>query len=164
MSVTAPGLHRLFTFPRSSKSAIRGEERMRCDCRLAGRTLLHCNNTLLGRYDDDLKVLVDAISRFCETKLVLPLRSPELPIRCRPRAILQSVLGHLLAAKSITDESGHLDVALRPSIMDPTVQFPTGYTASIGFIPIALRMSFETSACRRFAGACGEVILRCSQS
>jgi hypothetical protein len=80
-----------------------------------------CNNRLLGRYDDDLKALVDAISSVCESRLVLPRRSPELPIRCRPRAVLQSVLGHLLAAKSVTDERGQVDVALRPSILDPAV-------------------------------------------
>lgn len=89
------------------------------------RTLCgYCNNTLLGRYDDDLKALVDAISSFCQSKLVLPRRSPELPIRCRPRAVLQSVLGHLLAAKSITDEGGQVDIALRPSILDPAVPIP----------------------------------------
>lgn len=89
------------------------------------RTLCgHCNNVLLGRYDDDLKMLVDSVSSFCESRLVLPRRSPELPIRCRPRAVLQSVLGHLLAAKSITDESAKVDVALRPSILDPVVPIP----------------------------------------
>ena len=89
------------------------------------RTLCgYCNNTLLGRYDDDLKALVDAISSFCESRLVLPRLSPELPLRCRPRAVLQSVLGHLLAAKSITDEVGQVDVALRPSILDPAVPIP----------------------------------------
>lgn len=89
------------------------------------RTLCsNCNNTLLGRYDSALKDLADAISRFCESGLVLPRRSPELSIRCRPRAVLQSVLGHLLAAKSITDEGCNIDVALRPSILDPTVPIP----------------------------------------
>jgi hypothetical protein len=84
----------------------------------------YCNNTLLGSYDDDLKALVDAISNFCESRLVLPRRSPELPLRCRPRAVLQSVLGHLLSAKSITDELGTFDVALRPSILDPAAPIP----------------------------------------
>jgi hypothetical protein len=89
------------------------------------RTLCgYCNNTLLGSYDNDLKVLVDAVSNFCESRLVLPRRSPELPLRCRPRAVLQSVLGHLLAAKSITDEQGTVDVALRPSILDPAAPIP----------------------------------------
>ena len=84
----------------------------------------HCNNTLLGIYDHDLKVLVDAISNFCESGLVLPRRSHELPLKCRPRAVLQSVLGHLLAAKSITDERGQFDVDLRPSILNPAVPIP----------------------------------------
>lgn len=89
------------------------------------RTLCgYCNNTLLGRYDDDLKTLAHSISSFCESRLVLPRRSPELPVRCRPRAIIQSVLGHLLAAKSVTDARGHLDVALRPSILDPATPVP----------------------------------------
>lgn len=83
-----------------------------------------CNNRIIGDYDKELGLLTGRLADFCSSGIVLPAQYPYLPVRCRPRAVLQSVLGHLLAAKSWTDETSAIDTALRPCIAAPGGPLP----------------------------------------
>jgi hypothetical protein len=73
-----------------------------------------CNNNL-GKYDRALVDFTQKIESFVESRLTLP---NSFDIECYPNAIMRSILGHLLAAKTETD-SVIIDDIIRPSILNP---------------------------------------------
>ncbi len=73
-----------------------------------------CNNKLGNRYDWALGEFSKKIESFIESKLTLP---DSFEVECYPNAIIRSVLGHLLAAKTETDEVV-IDKLIRPCILD----------------------------------------------
>jgi hypothetical protein len=76
-----------------------------------------CNNFLGSRYDRALGDLSLRIESFVESNLILP---PSFEVECQPSAVIRSVLGHLLAAKTETDEVV-LDGLIRPFVIDPSM-------------------------------------------
>ncbi|MDC0833309.1 hypothetical protein POG22_09860 [Geitlerinema sp. CS-897] len=79
-----------------------------------------CNNKLGINYDRRLGEFSRQIEKFVETKLELP---PAFQVECYPNAIMRSVLGHLLAAKTETDNS-EIDRLIRPCILDDSIPIP----------------------------------------
>jgi hypothetical protein len=75
-----------------------------------------CNNGL-GGYDRALSEFSQKIETFINSKLILP---ESFEVECYPNAIMRSVLGHLLAAKTETDEVV-IDNLIRPCILDPSL-------------------------------------------
>ncbi len=73
-----------------------------------------CNNKLGDKYDWALGEFSRKVESFVESSLVLP---DSFEIECYPNAIMRSVLGHILAAKTQTDEVV-VDTLIRPSIFD----------------------------------------------
>lgn len=78
-----------------------------------------CNNSLIN-FDKQLKYFCQRVSKAISSKLILP--NP-YPIECRPNAIMKSVLGHLLAAKTQTDDVV-IDAAIRPCLQDFSIPIP----------------------------------------
>lgn len=76
-----------------------------------------CNNKLGNRYDWALGEFSQKVETFIESKLILP---DYFEVECYPNAIMRSILGHLLAAKTETDEVV-IDKLIRPSILDPSL-------------------------------------------
>jgi hypothetical protein len=76
-----------------------------------------CNNGLGSKYDLALGEFSKKVESFVESSIALP---DSFEIECCPNAILRSVLGHLLAAKTETDEIV-IDSLIRPSILNETV-------------------------------------------
>jgi hypothetical protein len=76
-----------------------------------------CNNLLGYKYDWALGELARRIERFVESNLSLP---DSFEVECLPNAVMRSVLGHLLSAKTETDEVV-VDGLIRPSIIDPSI-------------------------------------------
>ncbi len=76
-----------------------------------------CNNLLGSKYDWALGELARRIESFVESNLSLP---DSFEVECLPNAVMRSVLGHLLAAKTETDEVV-VDELIRPSIIDPSI-------------------------------------------
>ncbi|MCY7337238.1 MAG: hypothetical protein LH613_13665 [Chamaesiphon sp.] len=76
-----------------------------------------CNNFLGRKYDKQLGELSRKIESFVESNLVLP---DSFEVECQPNAVLRSILGHLLAAKTETDEV-IIDKLIRPSVIDPSI-------------------------------------------
>ncbi|RAM47956.1 MAG: hypothetical protein C6Y22_30525 [Hapalosiphonaceae cyanobacterium JJU2] len=76
-----------------------------------------CNNGLGTKYDWALGELSKKIESFVESNLILP---DSFEVECHPNAIMRSVLGHLLAAKTETDEVV-IDNLIRPCILDPSL-------------------------------------------
>jgi len=76
-----------------------------------------CNNSLGTRYDQCLGDFSRTIESSIESNLILP---SSFEMECRPNAIMRSVLGHLLAAKTETDEV-IIDKLIRPCILDPSL-------------------------------------------
>lgn len=74
-----------------------------------------CNNKLGSRYDDALGEFSRKIESFVESCIALP---DSFEVECYPNAIMRSILGHLLAAKTETDEVV-IDNLIRPFIFDP---------------------------------------------
>ncbi|MEH2214853.1 hypothetical protein [Nostoc sp.] len=79
-----------------------------------------CNNKLGNRYDWALGELSQKIEGFVESSLTLP---NYFEVECYPNAIMHSVLGHLLAAKTQTDEVV-IDTLIRPCILDNSLPIP----------------------------------------
>ena len=79
-----------------------------------------CNNGLGTRYDWALGEFSQKIENFINSKLILP---DSFEIECHPNAIMRSVLGHLLAAKTETDEVV-IDNLIRPCILEPSLPVP----------------------------------------
>lgn len=81
------------------------------------QTIYHdCNNGLGTRYDKALGEFSQKIESFIKSNLILP---GSFEVECYPNAIMRSVLGHLLAAKTETDKVV-LDELIRPCILDPS--------------------------------------------
>jgi len=76
-----------------------------------------CNNLLGSRYDWALGDLARRIEGFVESNLNLP---DSFEVECLPNAVMRSILGHLLAAKTETDEVV-IDELIRPSIIDQSI-------------------------------------------
>ncbi|PMB07043.1 hypothetical protein CEN49_13830 [Fischerella thermalis CCMEE 5273] len=76
-----------------------------------------CNNLLGARYDRALGDLARRIESFVESNLRLP---DSFEVKCQPNAVMRSILGHLLAAKTETDEVV-IDGLIRPSVIDPSM-------------------------------------------
>jgi len=76
-----------------------------------------CNNLLGSRYDWALGDLARRIESFVESNLSLP---DSFEIECQPNAVMRSILGHLLAAKTEMDEVV-IDDLIRPSVIDPSI-------------------------------------------
>jgi hypothetical protein len=76
-----------------------------------------CNNLLGLKYDWALGNLAQRIESFVESKLSLP---DTFEFECQPSAVMRSILGHLLAAKTETDEVV-IDGLIRPSVIDPSI-------------------------------------------
>jgi hypothetical protein len=76
-----------------------------------------CNNFLGRKYDKHLGELSRKIESLVESNLILP---DSFEVECQPNAVMRSVLGHLLAAKTETDEVV-IDKLIRPSIIDPSI-------------------------------------------
>jgi hypothetical protein len=79
-----------------------------------------CNNKLGNRYDWALGDFSQKIESFIGSSVILP---DSFEVECYPNAIMRSVLGHLLAAKTETDEVV-VDTVLRPCILDPSLPIP----------------------------------------
>lgn len=79
-----------------------------------------CNNKLGNRYDWALGEFSQKIESFVESSLTLP---NYFEVECYPNAIMRSVLGHLLAAKTQTDEVV-IDTLIRPCILDNSLPIP----------------------------------------
>ncbi|MFB2893042.1 hypothetical protein ACE1CI_09030 [Aerosakkonemataceae cyanobacterium BLCC-F50] len=73
-----------------------------------------CNNLLGSRYDWALGEFSRKIENFVESNLSLP---DSFEVECQPNAVMRSVLGHLLAAKTETDEVV-VDGLIRPCVID----------------------------------------------
>ncbi len=76
-----------------------------------------CNNRLGNRYDWALGEFSKKIESFIESSLILP---DSFELKCYPNAIMRSVLGHLLAVKTETDEVV-IDKLIRPCILDSSL-------------------------------------------
>lgn len=76
-----------------------------------------CNNLLGSRYDPALVDISQRIESFLESNLSLPY---SFEIECQPNAVMRSVLGHFLAAKTETDEV-LIDGLIRPCVIDPSM-------------------------------------------
>ncbi|PHV61913.1 hypothetical protein [Cyanobacterium aponinum] len=76
-----------------------------------------CNNNLGSKYDWALVDLSKKIESLTNSNIILP---DSFEIECYPNAIIRSVLGHLLAAKTITDKS-IIDSLIRPCILDESI-------------------------------------------
>ena len=76
-----------------------------------------CNNLLGSKYDRALGDISRRIKSFVESNLSLP---DSFEIECQPNAVMRSVLGHLLAAKTETDEVV-IDGLIRPCVVDPSM-------------------------------------------
>jgi hypothetical protein len=76
-----------------------------------------CNSLLGSKYDWALGDLARRIESFVESNLSLP---DSFEVECLPNAVMRSVLGHILAAKTETDEVV-IDKLIRPSIIDPSI-------------------------------------------
>lgn len=76
-----------------------------------------CNNLLGSRYDWALGELARTIESFVESNLSL---LDFFEVECQPNAVIRSILGHLLAAKTETDEV-IIDGLIRPSVIDPSI-------------------------------------------
>ncbi len=76
-----------------------------------------CNNLIGSRYDQALGDLSRRIESFVESTLSLP---DSFEVECQPNAVMRSVLGHLLAAKTETDEVV-IDELIRPCVIDPSM-------------------------------------------
>ncbi|BBD70047.1 hypothetical protein NIES4072_64270 [Nostoc commune NIES-4072] len=79
-----------------------------------------CNNKLGNRYDWALGDFSQKIESFIGSSVILP---DSFEVECYPNAIMRSVLGHLLAAKTQTDEVV-VDTIIRPCILDPSLPIP----------------------------------------
>jgi hypothetical protein len=74
-----------------------------------------CNNWLGSKYDWALGEFSHKVESFVESCIALP---DSFEIECYPNAFMRSILGHLLAAKTETDEVV-IDNLIRPCISDP---------------------------------------------
>jgi hypothetical protein len=74
-----------------------------------------CNNKLGSRYDHALGEFTQKIESLIESCIALP---DSFEVECYPNAIMRSILGHLLAAKTKTDEVV-IDNLVRLFIFDP---------------------------------------------
>jgi hypothetical protein len=74
-----------------------------------------CNNLLGTKYDRALSDFARRIESFVDSNLELP---DSFEVECLPNAVMRSILGHLLAAKTETDDVA-IDRLIRPSIIDP---------------------------------------------
>lgn len=79
-----------------------------------------CNNFLGSNYDSSLCDLSQKIQRFVESSIILP---DYFEVECQPNAIIRSILGHLLAAKTRTDQEV-VDQLIRPCILNPYLPVP----------------------------------------
>ncbi|HEY9794930.1 MAG TPA: hypothetical protein V6D30_04755 [Leptolyngbyaceae cyanobacterium] len=76
-----------------------------------------CNNLLGSRYDWALGEFSRRIESFVESNISLP---DSFEVECQPNAVMRSVLGHLLAAKTETDEVV-VDGLIRPCVIEPSM-------------------------------------------
>jgi hypothetical protein len=76
-----------------------------------------CNNLLGSKYDWALGDFARKIESFVESNLSLP---DSFEVECQPNAVMRSILGHLLAAKTETDEVV-IDALIRPSLLDSSI-------------------------------------------
>ncbi|MBW4487102.1 MAG: hypothetical protein KME12_04865 [Trichocoleus desertorum ATA4-8-CV12] len=76
-----------------------------------------CNNKLGNRYDWALGQFSQRVESFLESSLALP---ESFEVECQPNAIMRSILGHLLAAKTKTDEVV-IDNLIRPCLTDSSL-------------------------------------------
>jgi hypothetical protein len=83
-----------------------------------------CNNNLGSKYDLALSEFSKKVQSFVESSIALP---DLFEVECYPNAILRSILGHLLAAKTETDQV----------VIDLN---------SVGYIPRSLLRSVKTAS------------------
>lgn len=77
------------------------------------RTLCeHCNSTVLGSVDDALAEFV----KICRAQF--DQGKTEFEMRCRPAAILRSILGHTVAVRLHTERNMELDRLIREYLID----------------------------------------------
>lgn len=79
-----------------------------------------CNTKLGINYDAKLGEFSRNIQSFVESQIHLP---DTFDIECYPNAIMRSILGHILAAKTVTD-SVVIDDLIRPCILDSSLPIP----------------------------------------
>lgn len=79
-----------------------------------------CNNLVGKKYDWALGEFSQKIESFVETNLSLP---DSFDIECYPNAMMRSVLGHLIAAKTETDQVA-VDQLIRPCILNSSLPIP----------------------------------------
>jgi len=77
----------------------------------------NCNNKLGSDYDWALGEFSRKIESFVESCIALP---DSFEVECYPNAVMRSILGHLLAAKTETDEVV-IDNLIRPFIFDTSL-------------------------------------------
>jgi hypothetical protein len=101
-----------------------------------------CNNKLLGgQYDRDLGEFSKRIESFLNSSLSLP---ESFEVECYPNSVMRSVLGHLLAAKTETDDVV-IDNLIRPCIKDKSLPIPDDICIFYWIYPYE-----ETVICRDF--------------
>jgi len=80
-----------------------------------------CNNHLGDKYDHALIDFSHSIETFVKSKLYLP---DSFEVECQPNALMRSILGHILAAKTFTDRLSKIDSLIRPCVLDPSIPIP----------------------------------------
>lgn len=87
------------------------------------RTLCGACNSRLGHdYDESLNELNSAVSAYLQSSLVLP---PYTYIKVKPVRLIRSIMGHLMAAKLVIDETV-FDKEVREFLMTDTEPLPSG--------------------------------------
>jgi hypothetical protein len=76
-----------------------------------------CNNWLGSKYDWALGEFANKVEGFIQSNLILP---DSFEVECQPNAIIRSILGHILAAKTQTDNVV-IDQLIRTCILDDSL-------------------------------------------
>lgn len=79
-----------------------------------------CNNILGSRYDHELADFCRKVEVYLKSSIKLP---DSFEVSAKPGLIIRSVLGHLLAAKTESDEVV-MDSLIRPCLLDQSVPVP----------------------------------------
>ncbi len=109
-----------------------------------------CNSLLGSRYDRPLGELSRRTENFVTTNVKLP---DKFDIECQPNAVIRAVLGHLLAAKTETDDSV-IDRLIRPCVLDQNTCVPDDIHVFYWIYPyeeIKILRDFVISAMRDFS-------------
>jgi hypothetical protein len=95
-----------------------------------------CNEMLGTMFDPALIEFSGSVRLYGKSKLRPPW---PIIIDARPMAIARSVLGHLLAAKEVPDES-LMDEKVRNFVVDPSAPLPSDLNIFYWFYPFAMQV------------------------